>query len=74
MGIPTKQLETWSKLGAVQSSKNTHESMNIHEGTGTLEINCNGTILSGYYYSGRGRQNIGDITLTLIPTQKEDHS
>ena len=37
--------------------------MNIHEGTANLEILKNDTELKGYYYSGRGRQNFGEILL-----------
>lgn len=39
------------------------ETLNIHEGTGILEIDCNENKLSGYYYSGRGRETHGDISL-----------
>ena len=38
-------------------------SMNVHEGTANLEILKNDTALRGYYYSGRGRQNFGEILL-----------
>ncbi len=41
--------------------------MNIHEGMGNLEILKNDAELRGYYYSGRGRQNFGEILL-----KKED--
>ncbi|MFZ7137883.1 MAG: hypothetical protein ACOWW1_05645 [archaeon] len=42
---------------------NSKPTMNIHEGTGRLEILEGDTKLKGYYYSGRGRQNFGDIDL-----------
>lgn len=38
-------------------------SMNIHEGTGNLEILQGDARMKGYYYSGRGRQNYGEISL-----------
>ena len=38
-------------------------SMNIHEGTGNLEILQGDVEMRGYYYSGRGRQNYGEINL-----------
>jgi len=37
--------------------------MNIHEGTGNLEILQGDKEMRGYYYSGRGRQNYGEINL-----------
>jgi hypothetical protein len=40
-------------------------SMNIHEGTGSLEILKGDEEMSGYYYSGRGRQNYGEIHLKM---------
>lgn len=42
------------------------ESMAIHAGTTTLELQeCNeGMRLTGHYYSGRGRGNYGEITLS----------
>jgi len=36
-------------------------SMDIHEGTGILEILEEDVEMKGYYYSGRGRQNYGEI-------------
>jgi hypothetical protein len=45
------------------------ESMNIHEGTGNLEILEGDRELKGYYYSGRGRQNFGDIFLKKEETK-----
>jgi hypothetical protein len=38
-------------------------SMEIHEGTGNLEIVKGDEEMSGYYYSGRGRRNYGEIHL-----------
>ena len=39
------------------------ETMEIHRGFNTLTLKPNGKEMSGTYYSGRGRQNIGEIKL-----------
>jgi hypothetical protein len=43
-------------------------SLNIHEGTCNLEILDGDKEMKGYYYSGRGRQNFGEISLTKVTT------
>ena len=43
-------------------------SMNIHEGTCNLEILEGDKEMKGYYYSGRGRQNFGEICLKKVAT------
>jgi len=61
LGNPIYRTLTYSYLSKPLSTSK--ESMNIHEGTGSLEILENDKELKGYYYSGRGRQNFGDIFL-----------
>lgn len=39
------------------------ETMEIHKGTASLSIDGDNKLLSGIYYSGRGRQNYGTIEL-----------
>jgi hypothetical protein len=46
-------------------------SMNIHEGTCHLEIFEGDKKMKGYYYSGRGRQNFGEICLKKVATKSE---
>jgi len=45
-------------------SSNAQDTMQIHDGTGYLEISRDGVSLSGNYYTGRGRESFGDINLT----------
>ena len=42
------------------------ETMSIHRGFNTLTLKPNGKEMSGTYYSGRGRQNIGEIKLEKV--------
>lgn len=42
------------------------ETMEIHRGFISLTLNPNGQELSGTYYSGRGRQNIGELKLERV--------
>ena len=42
------------------------ETMEIHRGFNSLTLNPNGQELSGTYYSGRGRQNIGELKLERV--------
>ena len=40
------------------------KSMNIHNGTAWLQILDHNDVLEGEYYTGRGRQNFGKVTIT----------
>ena len=42
------------------------ETMEIHRGFNSLTLNPNGQEMSGTYYSGRGRQNFGEIKLKKV--------
>lgn len=42
------------------------ETMEIHRGFNSLTLNPNGKEMSGPYYSGRGRQNIGELKLEKV--------
>jgi hypothetical protein len=42
------------------------QTMHSHRGTARLLLSGDGKMLSGQYYSGRDRQNCGDITLTRL--------
>lgn len=42
------------------------ETMEMHHGFNSLTLNPNGQEMSGPYYSGRGRQNIGEIKLEKV--------
>ena len=58
---PIHKTITYSYLSKPRSSSS--NSMNIHEGTATLEIFEDESKLEGYYYSGRGRLTYGDIKI-----------
>lgn len=68
LGNPIDRTLTYTYLCKPLSTSPT--SMNIHEGTGSLEILKGDEEMRGYYYSGRGRQNYGDITLKKEVTTK----
>ena len=42
------------------------ETMEMHHGFNSLTLNPNGQEMSGPYYSGRGRQNIGELKLEKV--------
>lgn len=58
---PIKRTLTYTYLSKPLSTS--VPSLNIHEGTGNFEILEGDKEMTGYYYSGRGRQNFGEITL-----------
>lgn len=45
------------------------QTMQTHRGTANLRLTPDGAILKGEYYTGRGRQNIGDMVFHKISTQ-----
>jgi len=68
LGNPIHRTLIYTYLCKPLSTSST--SMNIHEGTGSLEILKGDEEMRGYYYSGRGRQNYGDIKLKKEVTTK----
>jgi hypothetical protein len=44
--------------------------MQIHRGTGHLRLSADGKMLTGDYYTGKGRQTFGTIELHLVSTSK----
>ena len=42
------------------------ETMEIHRGFNSLTLNPNGQEMFGPYYSGRGRQNFGELKLEKV--------
>jgi SMODS-associating 2TM, beta-strand rich effector domain len=45
------------------------QTMQTHRGTANLRLTPDGATLKGEYYTGRGRQNIGDMVFHKISTQ-----
>jgi hypothetical protein len=45
------------------------QTMNAHRGTANLRLTSDGITLKGEYYTGRGRQNIGDMIFHKVSTQ-----
>jgi hypothetical protein len=43
--------------------------MNAHRGTANLRLTSDGITLKGEYYTGRGRQTIGDMVFHKVSTQ-----
>lgn len=64
---PGLQYEYLSEPGAFATP-----TMQIHRGTGHLRLSANGQILSGDYYTGRGRQTTGTIELHFISKKRID--
>ncbi len=49
-----------------EPSPHAAKTMEIHRGFHSLTLNPNGKEMSGPYYSGRGRQNIGELKLERV--------
>lgn len=61
--------EPYSKLQynfVSRPSSGAEFSMNIHDGTACLELSHDTDALTGYYFTGRGRETYGDISLKRV--------
>lgn len=83
--VETQSSRSFSTMGAVNTSNASEpglkyeyinepgtfsvQTMQTHRGTANLRLNPDGTTLSGEYYTGRGRQNIGDMVFHRVSTQ-----
>jgi hypothetical protein len=49
------------------------QTMQTHRGTASLRLSPDGFTLKGEYYTGRGRQNIGEMTFRKVSSQFLSH-